>query len=222
MQRHLRRLPHGADEQQNADHRHQRPLSIAPDLDLSICQARGRGKHVGVIKAVEIHRHRGDTQDKAKVANAVHQKCLHVGKDGGRSHRPEADQQVRDQSNRLPAEEKLHEIVGHHQHQHGEGEQRDIAEETLVAVVPRKTGIRPVVFIVSHIADGVDMDTEGDEGHHAHHHRGQLIDQESHLQVQAVAHHPGVDRTVEHLGAAGDKTAEHVKGQPAWRCRHRN
>ena len=46
---------------------------------------------------------------------------------------PESDQQVGDQTHGLPAEEELHEVVAHHQHQHGEGEQRDVAEKAVVA-----------------------------------------------------------------------------------------
>jgi hypothetical protein len=42
---------------------------------------------------------------------------------------PEADQQVGRETHAFPAEEHLHEVVGRHQHQHGEGEERQIGEE---------------------------------------------------------------------------------------------
>ena len=42
---------------------------------------------------------------------------------------PEADQQIGREAHAFPAEEQLHEVVGRHQHQHGEGEQRQIGEE---------------------------------------------------------------------------------------------
>src|SRR5579863_8703756 len=43
---------------------------------------------------------------------------------------PEADQEIGREADALPAEEHLHEIVSRHQHQHGEGEKREIGEET--------------------------------------------------------------------------------------------
>ena len=42
---------------------------------------------------------------------------------------PEADQQIGREAHAFPAEEQLQEVVGRHQHQHGEGEQRQIGEE---------------------------------------------------------------------------------------------
>jgi hypothetical protein len=83
---------------------------------------------------------------------------LEVGVDGRLARRPETDQQIGDQPHRFPAEEQLHEVVGHHQHQHREGEQRDVAEEALIAVGTGTAVIRPVVFVIGHITDGVDMD----------------------------------------------------------------
>ena len=42
---------------------------------------------------------------------------------------PEADQQVGGEADAFPAEEHLQEVVGRHQHQHGEGEERQVGEE---------------------------------------------------------------------------------------------
>jgi hypothetical protein len=111
--------------------------------------------------------HAGDAEQEAEVAHAVDQERLHVGEDRAGPLEPEADQQVRHQAHRFPAEEQLQEVVAHHQHQHAEGEQRDVAEEALVARV------------LGHVADGVDVHQQRDEGHHDHHHRGQLVDHEA-------------------------------------------
>jgi hypothetical protein len=42
---------------------------------------------------------------------------------------PEADQQIGGHAHAFPAEEHLQQVVGGHQHQHGEGEQRQVGEE---------------------------------------------------------------------------------------------
>lgn len=211
MQRHLGRFAHGADEEQDTDHRHQRPAAVAPDLDLGIGQSRRLGEDLSVVEAVGVHGDGGDAEDETEVTHAVDDEGLQVGEDRRRPHRPEADQQVGDQAHRLPAEEELEEVVGHHQHQHGEGEERDVAEEALIAVAPRQAGLGPIVLVIGHVADGVDMDAEGDEAHHADHHRGELIHQEAHLHVDAVAHHPGIDRAVEDLRIVEHEALEHIE-----------
>jgi hypothetical protein len=80
-----------------------------------------------------MRQHQADAQHEAEVADPVDQEGLHVGVDGRRARVPEADQQVRHQAHRFPAEEQLQEVVGHHQHHHAEREQRDVGEEALVA-----------------------------------------------------------------------------------------
>jgi hypothetical protein len=129
-------------------------------------------QRLGVVQRAGIGGDQADAQDEAEVADAVDQEGLHVGEDGGRLLVPEADQQVGHQAHRLPAEEQLQEVVAHHQHQHGEREQRDVGEEALVAVV------------LFHVADGVDVHHQRHEGHHAHHHGGQAVDQEADLHLQ--------------------------------------
>ena len=122
--------------------------------------------------------HAGDAEDEAEVADAVDDERLHVGEDRGRPRVPEADEQIGDDADRFPAEEQLHEVVRHHQHQHREREQRDVAEEALVA------------RIVVHVADGVDVHAQRHERDHAHHQRGEPVDEEADLHVHAVADEP--------------------------------
>jgi hypothetical protein len=107
--------------------------------------------------ACRSRQHQADAEQEAEVADAVDQEGLQVGVDRRRPRVPEADQQVGHQAHRLPAEEQLQEVVAHHQHQHREGEQRDVAEEALVAVV------------LGHVADGVDVHHQRHEGDHQHH-----------------------------------------------------
>ena len=99
-------------------------------------QLAGLGEGLGVVQRAGIGDDQADAEDEAEVADAVDQEGLQVGEDRRRPLVPEADQQVGHQAHRLPAEEQLQEVVAHHEHQHREGEQRDVGEEALVARRP--------------------------------------------------------------------------------------
>ncbi len=87
-----------------------------------------------------------DAKREAEIADAVDDESLDGGRIGGRPRIPEADQQIGGETDTLPAEEHLHEVVRRHQHQHGEGEKRQIGKEPLL------------MRIMRHIADRIDMD----------------------------------------------------------------
>ena len=84
--------------------------------------AGGIGKHGGIVQGTEHHQHQSDAQQETKIADAIYQKGFEVGVNRCFLGIPKANQQIGNHSHRFPAEEQLHEIVGHHQHQHGEGE----------------------------------------------------------------------------------------------------
>ena len=178
MQRELRRLAHGTDEQADADHGHQQPACARHGGLLQLWQL---GKDFAVVQRARVGRNQTDAQDEAEVTHTVDQEGLHVGEDGRFLLEVETDQQVGHQAHSLPAEEQLQQVVAHHQHQHGEGEQRDVGEETVVAVV------------FFHVAHGVDVHHQRHEGHHAHHHGGDGVDQETDLHLQTADHHPFID-----------------------------
>jgi hypothetical protein len=160
VQAELRRLAHGAHEQQQADHG-ERVEIPAQEVKALADQARRLGEDgVEVDRAGQI-KHRENAERKAEVANAVDDECFDGGGIGFRLVEPEADQEIARQSHALPAEEHLHQIVGRHQHQHGEGEERQIGKE------PRPVGV------LLHVADGVDVHEGRDGGDHDQHHRGQ-------------------------------------------------
>lgn len=92
------------------------------------------------------------------------------------------------------AEEQLDEVVAHHQDQHRESEQRDVAEKARVA------------RIVVHVARVVDMHHQRDEGDDAHHHRGQVVDEKADVEFNPGDGQPGVDGIVERL-AVGEAVA---------------
>ena len=182
MQWKLRRLAHGTDEQADADDGDQHPVAAG---EHRFRQFRGLGKDFGVVECAGEGEHQANTEDEPEITDPVHQERLHVGEDRSGPVEPETDQQVGHQPYGLPAEEQLQHIVAHHQHQHGKGEQGYIGEKTVVTVV------------VAHVADGVDVHHQRDEGHHAHHHRGQAVDQKTDLHFQATNLHPGVDGLIE-------------------------
>ncbi len=190
MQRHLRRLAHGADEQADAGKRHQRhggPFAIGKQRDSRVGEVRRLLEDACVVQRAEVGENQANAEDEPEVADPVDQEGLHVGEDGRRAGVPEADQQVGDETDRLPAEEELHEIVGHHQHQHGEGKQRDVTEEAVVA------------GIFLHVADRVDVHHQRDESDNQHHGGRQRVDQEAHFELVVAAGQPGVDRSVEDM-----------------------
>ena len=182
MQRELRRLAHGTNEQANADHCDQHPRSAG---ELQFGKLHHLGEHLGIVQCPGEGHDQANTKDKTKIAHTVHQKRLHVGKNGGWPVEPEANQQIRHQAHGLPSEKQLQQVVAHHQHQHGEREQGNVGKETVVA------------FILVHVTDGVDVNHEGHKSHHAHHHCGQAINQETYFHLEVAHGHPGVDGLVE-------------------------
>ena len=185
VQRELRALAHRADEQQDADQSDVRGnRSCLPE-------------YRGVIEAAEVREDQRDAQKKAEVADPVDEEGLQRGVDGALAGIPEADQQVGHQADRLPAEEQLQEVVRHHQHQHREGEQCDVGEEPLVARV------------VGHVADGVDVHHQRDEGHHHHHRHRQAVDEEADLEARPAAGQKCVDAAIKRI------SRQHIRKDPA-------
>ena len=185
VQRKLRALAHGANEQANAGHAQHHPVG---SREIQLGQVVGLGKHFGVVQRAAVSRQQANAQDKAKVADTVHQKGLHVGENRGGLVEPEADQQVGHQPHAFPAKEQLQHVVAHHEHQHRKGEQRDVREEAVIASV------------FFHVAYGVDVHHQRHKGHNAHHHRGQAIDQEANFHLQRANLHPGVNGLIQ-MGA---------------------
>jgi hypothetical protein len=91
---------------------------------------------------------------------------------------PETDQQIGGEAHPFPAEEHLDEVVRRHQHQHGEGEQREIGEEARL------------IRVLVHIAPAIEVDERGDGGDHHQHHGGQRIDAQRPVEAQAARLHP--------------------------------
>jgi hypothetical protein len=183
VQRHLRRLAHRAHEQQQADdgqraRLRQRPVKEAEHRRARLVGALGDRRRIGEdgveIDRAEQHEHAEQAEQEAEIADAVDDEGLDGGGTCRRPLIPEADQQVGGETDAFPAEEHLHQIVGRHQHQHGEGEQRQIGEEA-----------RPVRVVV-HVADGIDVDQRRDGVDHDQHHHGQRVDPQRPGDVKAA------------------------------------
>ena len=142
-----------------------------------------------------------DAEREAEIADAVDDEGLDRGGVRRRAVIPEADQQVGGEADALPAEEHLHEVVGRHQHQHGEGEERQIGEEA-----------RPV-RVVRHVADRVDVDERRHGVHDDQHHDGQRVDAERPVGDERAGMDPGEDRDGEGLALAEADLEERDPGQ---------
>src|SRR3546814_15557370 len=70
-----------------------------------------------------------DAEHEAKVADAVDDERLDRRGVRARLLVPETDEQIGCQADAFPTEEHLDEIVRGHEHQHREGEEREIGEE---------------------------------------------------------------------------------------------
>ncbi len=191
VQQELRRLAHGAHEQQQAQRRQDVDL-VAEELEALAGHA-GRGvEQLVEVDGVEHREQPEDAEREAEVADAVDDEGLDGRRVGLGLGVPEADQQVGEEADALPAEEHLHEVVGRHQHQHGEGEAAEVGEEARAAVV------------LLHVADGVDVHERGDRRHDDEHHRRQRVDLERPADVEFARRDPALDGDVRRLVAEAD------------------
>ncbi len=109
---------------------------------------------------------------------------------------PEADEEIGSETDTFPAEEHLHEVVGGHQHQHREAEQREIGEEARLARV------------FFHIAPAVEVDEARDGCHDDQHHRRQAVDAQRPVDVERARMDPVEHRHQRGLRASADISEE--------------
>ena len=195
MQPQLRRLAHRADKQQYAKNGHR----IEPHPG----KGDGRSRHARCGFQDFRNRHGPEHQEGAKnpqhesqIADAIDDKSLDRGSIGAGLLEPETDQQVTCKPDTFPTEEHLHQIIRRHQHEHGEGKQREIGEEARL------------VRVFLHIAPAVEMDERRHRGHHHQHHGGQRVDAQRPVEIQAARLHPGQDRHDLGSHAATQETQE--------------
>ena len=111
---------------------------------------------------------------------------------------PEADEQVGCEADQFPAHEEEQNAVGDDNAQHGSGEEREEAEEA------------GVVFVVGHVAGGVDEDEQADEGDHHEHDGGERIENPAEVYGGSAEMEPGeVDGFAN--GRAVDPSGDNVR-----------
>ena len=144
VQQELRRLAHRAHKQEQAQ-RGQNVDLIAEEQERLPGHRGGRTEKRIHVDGSEDGKEAKYAQRKAEVADAIDDERL----DGSRVRRflliPEANEQVREQTHALPAKEHLQQVVGRHQHQHGEREAGQIGEEARAR------------WVLGHVADRIDM-----------------------------------------------------------------
>ena len=128
VQAQLRRFAHRADEQQQADRRHHVEARAEEGEGCTCLAAHGRQNGVDRDGA-EHHEGRENAERKAEITHPIDHECLDRGGVGAGLGVPETDEQIGSEADPFPAHEHLDEVIGGHQHQHGEGEQRQIGEE---------------------------------------------------------------------------------------------
>ena len=190
VEQELGRFAHRAHEEQQARKRHRVPVEA--DEVNSLAGEPGRsGKHLIVCDRSRQLKGEEDAEREAEVAHTVDDKGLDGCGVGRGALVPEADQQVGHEADALPAEEQLDEIVGRHQHQHGEGEEREIGEE------PRNRRV------IRHVADRIDVHEKRHRRHDDEHHGGQGVDPERPSDGKLAGGEPVGDRHVR-ISAACD------------------
>ena len=151
-----------------------------------------------------------DAEPEAEVADAVDDERLLARLRRRRPRVPEADQQVRAETDRLPEDVEQQEVAGEHQHRHREHEEVQVGEVARVARV------------VVHVADRVQMNEHADARHDQQHDAGERVDVRGHRRLEVARADPAEERRGERL-AGGDAREQHARGdERAGQRRHRD
>ena len=198
----LRRLAHRADEQQQAEHGHG-VEAVTQEADGRTGHRRGHFQNFRDRDGIEHQIGAENAHHEAKVADAVDDERLDRGRVGRRLAEPETDQQVGGQTHAFPTEEHLQQIVRGHEHQHREGEEREIGEEARL------------IRLFVHIAPAIEVDEAGHAGDDHQHDRRHGIDPQRPLGIEAAAFDPGEDGRDIGFGVAGQEADEDRPGHGA-------
>ncbi len=181
VQAELGRLAHGADEQQQTADGDRIPIA-AEQVQHTMSFGCGAGEDRIELHGTEQHEDAEDAEREAEIAHAIDDEGLDGGGRGRGLLVPEADQQIGSHADAFPAEEHLDQVVRGHQHQHGEGEQRQVGMEARHRRV------------VMHVPDRVDMHHEGDPVDHDQHDRGQGVEFQAPGNVEVARDDPAQHR----------------------------
>ena len=145
MQRHLGRLTHRTDKQQQADQGHPMPFESERPCNRFVGERRGRVEHVLIIQTAKKCEHCTDAQNEAKISNPINQEGFQIRAYRAFTFVPETDEEIRNEAYSFPPKKELQKVVGHDQHKHRESEERDVTEKPGIA------------RIVCHVTDRIYM-----------------------------------------------------------------
>jgi len=206
MQEELSRFSHRADKQQDAD-QFERVDIVANKLYGNIAHMTRLGKakwrNIRIVfnraedwaklDRAEHKEHRHNAKRQTKIPDPVCHKGFNRRIIGRRLCKPETDEQIRGKPHAFPAKEKLQEVIGHNQHQHGEGKERQIGKETAA------------MWIVCHISPGIEMHQTRHTRNHSHHRNGQRIHTDRPVSLKSTNIDPIHQRN--DMGVIGNRAA---------------
>ena len=176
VKRELRRLSCGAEKQKQTDRRQYTDCPQWFDREWpnfpTVVQTRRE------INAIEGPEDQHDRKDETKISHPVDDERFLPGIDRGFSLEPEADEQVRTQSDAFPADKHQQVVISEDQRQHEEDEQIQVCEVT----------IEPL--LVRHISSGINVDQEANAGDDQNHQAGQVVQHESELCLEPSGLNP--------------------------------
>ena len=158
------------------------------------------------LHRTEDQKHAEDAEHEAQIAYAVDDECLDCRRTSRGLAEPETDQKVGCKAHAFPAEEHLHEVVGRDQHQHREGEQREVCEKARL------------IRLLAHIAPAIEVNQRRNARHHHQHRRGQCVNPQFPVERQIARFHPCQHRC-NRLGAMARQEA--AKDRPGKTARHK-
>jgi hypothetical protein len=176
VERNLSRLPRRADKQQQRDQRHRAKGRFRADA------GGGAGDLLEIERgeALEDGEH---AEDESEVANPIDDERFLAGVGCRLLAIPEANQQIRAESDAFPPDEHHEEVRAQNEHEHERREQVQVRE------VARVLGARLLV----HVGGRVDVDQRADAGHDENHDRGQRIERERETDAEVAGGDPVVD-----------------------------
>ena len=188
VKRDLRALADGAEEEAEANDRQGGRVSTGV--------GRGRREHAVEVEGAEEGEDPEHPEKEPEVPDAVDDEGLLAGVGGVLALVVVPDQEVGAEAHAFPPHEQQQEVLGEDEGQHREHEEIEICE------VPR---VARLGLVVPHVADGIHVDPEADEGHEGRHQRGQGIEAHREVRGKVPGGDPGCDPLDDRRVIAGEK-----------------
>ena len=158
VERNLRALAARADEEREADRRHEPACGVPARI------GGGEREHPVEVRRAEEREAPEDAEDETEVPDAVDDERLLAGVRGPRLGPVEADEEVRAQPDALPPHEENRQVRAEDEREHREHEEVQVRE---IPAVPR---------VVPHVSDRVDVDERADQRDEKQHESRERVD----------------------------------------------